>query len=124
MNPEDMEEAEEAAFWLEINEDSHTINKGETKESSEVVHEGGKWFTGNLQEIDRNAGEHDDSRLYKFRNEHVDGAILLWGKADINRKIDNAALESGDTVAIRFAGTQDVGEQNDMFVYDVRYDRL
>lgn len=124
MNPDDMEEAEEAAYWLEIDEDSHTINKGETKDSSEVVHEGDEWFTGNLQEIDRDAGEYGDSRLYKFRNDDVDGAILLWGKADINRKIDNAALESGDSVAIRRAGTQDVGEDNDMFVYDVRYERL
>lgn len=124
MNPDDMQEADDSAYWLEIHSDGHTIHEGETKDESEVVHEGGEWFTGAIQEIDRSAGEHDDSRLYKLRNDDVDGAILLWGKADINRKIDNAALESGDTVALSFAGTQDTGEENDMFVYDVRYERL
>lgn len=123
LNPEDMDEAEETAFWLEIDSDGYTIYEGETKEDSEEVHSDGDWFAGAIQEIDRSAGDYDDSRLYKLRHEAVDGAVLLWGKADIDRKVDNAALASGDEIAIRFAGTQDVGREQDMFVYDVRYDK-
>lgn len=120
-NPDDMEQADDSAYWLELNEGSHTINEGETKDESETIHEGDEWFTGIVQEIDRNAGEYGNSRLYKLRTEAVDGAVLLWGKADLDRKVDNAALQTGDEIAIRRVGSQDVGEENEMFVYDVRY---
>lgn len=125
IDPDDMDEADDSAYWLELHEGGdYTIHEGDTKEESEVVFEGEGWFTAAIQEVVRNVGDFDSSRQYKLRNDDVDGTILLWGKANLNSKIDNAALETGDTVALKFAGTEDVGEANDMHVYDVRYDRM
>lgn len=122
-DPDDMKEADDAAYWLELEEDSHRINQGDTKEDSETVHESDdEWFVGVLQEVDRSAGEYGDSRLYKLRSEHVDGAVLLWGKADIDRKVDNAALQTGDEIAVRRTGSQTVND-NEMFTYELRYER-
>lgn len=123
VNPEDMTEAEDSAYWLELTDDGYVIYEGETKEESVEVHSADGWFTGHIQEIDRDAGEFDDSRMYTLRTEAVDGAVLLWGKADINRKVDNAALQTDDTIALQRAGSVDVGRENDMHKFDVRFNK-
>lgn len=128
LDPEEMEEAEAESYWLEVDEDGYRVMAGESKEESEEVDSGDDWFTGIVQEVDRDVGEYDDSRLYTFRTKKHNKPINFWGKSDFDRKVDNAALASGDSVAFRFAGTQEVtardGKEREMHVYDVRYKKL
>lgn len=127
MNPEDMEEAEAQSYWLELEEEGYRIMEGESKEESEEVATGDGWFTGGIQEVDRTAGDYPDSRLYRLRHEAVDGQVCLWGKADIDQKVDNAALSTGDTIALSYEGDVSVSTeegQRDMGQYSVRYDKV
>lgn len=127
MNPDEMEEAEAESYWLELNDDGWRIMEGETKEESEEVASDDGWFTGGIQEVDRDAGDYPDSRLYRLRHEAVDGQVCLWGKKDIDQKVDNAALQTGDTIALRYEGDVTIttdGEQREMGQYSVRYDKV
>lgn len=128
INPDDMEEAENAALWLEVTEDGWEVSEGEDPESSEVVESDDGFFGGVIQEIDTEAGDYEDSRLYKLRNSDFDGVVLFWGKTDFNSRIDNNALDTGDTVVFKHDGIVPVegsdGEDREMQVFDVRYERL
>lgn len=125
-NPDDWNEAERETYWLEVDEDGYRVMKGETKEESEEVGSGEGWFAGIIQSIDENVGDYDDSRLYTLRHEDFDRAINFWGKVDFDTRVDNAGLGSGDEVAFRQTGTEEVadpdsGNINEMGVYELRY---
>lgn len=127
LDPDDMETAERETYWLEIDTDGYRVMEGESKEESTEVSSDDGWFVGVIQEVDKEAGDYPDSRLYTLRHAEYDKPILLWGKRDLDTKVDNAVLRTGDEIAIRQVGTVTVqgsdGQEREMNEYDVRYDK-
>lgn len=128
-NVDDMDTAEREMYWLELHDDgTYSVMEGETKDESEEVDSGEGHFVAAIQEIDRDAGDYPDSRLYTLRHEQYDRSVLLWGKQDLDQKVDNAALQTGDTISVQQVGTVPVqtsdGQEREMNEYDVRYYKL
>lgn len=78
------DDSDDDAEWLDLDEGDHVV--------------------GELREVKENCGEFD-SRVYTISRGPGD-EVLMWGKASIDRGIDNLEAEPGDVVFIQNTGEQ------------------
>jgi hypothetical protein len=82
--------------------------------------EEGETIVGELREIRDNCGE-NNSRVYKIADEIGEPLKLLWGKASINRQIDDSDLGPGSVIGIQNTGdTYETDSGYEGTVYEVR----
>lgn len=118
-DPEDMDSVEipEPLFASFHEGGGYTLSNDEVGITDE--HDG--YLSGVVQEIRNNAGQDGDSRLYTLRLEGVDRRVMFYGRADIDDKVDHAAIGAGDEVAILRTGEEvDVGQESPKHEFDVR----
>lgn len=89
--------------------------------------EEGDQVEGEILDITDNAGAHG-SRVYKLNSPEHENPVLFWGKTDIDRKVDRADLDLGDSLGVRNSGesrefTTDGGETRSYDLYHVVFDR-
>lgn len=117
-----MTKAEEEPYWLNFEDTECVLSESDGEDTEEKQRWEGA-FVGELTEVEKNVGD-NGSRLYTFRGDDVDRPVKMWGKGHINNQVEDAGITVGDTVGIRPLGdTMDVGEDNEMQLFDVRYSK-
>jgi hypothetical protein len=93
----------------------------EEEEVEWVDLEDGESIVGELREVRENCGD-NNSRVYKIADEIGEPLKLLWGKASIDRQVDQADLGPGDVIGIRNTGDSfETDNGYEGTVYEVRH---
>lgn len=112
---EDMETAEVEPLWATIGTDLITL-----EEDGELVDELEPPLVGVIRQVKHDVGE-NDSRLYFVGTERHARPLALWGKADIDQKVDTFGLGPGDEIGITNTGETRKTAEGEMTIYEVKY---
>jgi hypothetical protein len=85
---------------------------------SEAIDEEGWTIVGELVRIQEDAGEYD-SRLYELQVDLGEYRVM-WGRKNIDLKVDSAGIETGEVIGIRNTGETFETENGEGYVFDVR----
>lgn len=112
---DDMEKAEVEPLWANLGESIVTL-----EDEGEIIEEVHYPLVGVIRQIKKNVGE-NDSRLYFISTIDHDRPIAIWGKADLDQKIDTYGLGVGDEIGIKHTGETRETAEGEMTIYEVRY---
>lgn len=117
MDFDEMESAQPDLLWANFTESGVRLEADE-----ETVDEIDGALVGVIRKIEEESGEYD-SRLYQINHPDYDSPIAFWGKQSINVQVDNANLQVGDEIGLKFTGETGETDNGTFDIFDVRYNK-